>query len=86
MSDESTDLQNGNDSLSELKQIIEELNEEVTEQKRNNIFKMAEFLFALDIKVEACQIEMSDGSNDLGLVVPMNQFNNLRKALLDGAI
>ena len=86
MSNESNDIQEQQDSLSELKQILDELNDEVNQTNRENLFKMAEFLFALDIKVEACQIEMSNGDSDLGLVIPITQFNNLRKALLSNAL
>jgi hypothetical protein len=86
MSNESNDIQEQQDSLSELKQILDELNDEVNQTNRENLFKMAEFLFALDIKVEACQIEMSNGDSDLGLVIPITQFNNLRKALLNNAL
>ena len=86
MSNESNDIQEQQDSLSELKQILDELNDEVNQANRENLFKMAEFLFALDIKVEACQIEMSNGDSDLGLVIPITQFNNLRKALLSNAL
>jgi hypothetical protein len=86
MSNESNDPQGKDDSLSELRDILDELSAEIQEGNRESLFKMAEFLYALDIRVEACQIEMSDGSTNLGLVVPVTQFSNLRKALINNAI
>jgi len=86
MSSKSDDLQRDRDGISELRDILDELSEEIEESNRENVFKMAEFLYALDVKVEACQIEMSNGSTSLGLVIPVDQFNALRKALIGNAI
>lgn len=86
MFDNSNDPQGDGDPLTELRDIINELSDEIEESNRENLFKMAEFLYALDIKVEACQIELTDGSSELGLVIPVHQFNNLRKALVNNVI
>jgi hypothetical protein len=86
MSDESNDQKGQKDSMSELRDILNELSEEIEESNRDNLFKMAEFLYALDVKVEACQIEMSNGTTELGLVIPIHQFSSLRKALVGNAI
>jgi len=86
MSNESNDSSGRPGSISELREILDELSDEIQESNRDNLFKMAEFLYALDVKVEVCQIEMSNGTTELGLVIPIQQFSGLRKALIENAI
>ena len=86
MPNKSDDNEDGNNPLNELRELLEEFSTEIESDKRQNIFKMAEFLLALEVRTEPCQIEMVNGKKELGLVVPYNQFSNLRKALLNSAI
>jgi hypothetical protein len=86
MSDESDDNEIGNDSLTELKNLIDELSEEISSGDRKKIFKMAEFLIALNISVEICQIQTKQDNYEYSIVIPISQINNLRKALLGKAL
>jgi hypothetical protein len=86
VSNESNDPEIGDNPLSELKELLDELSNELSQNDRQKIFKMAEFMLALDVRTEACQIQMSNGKSQLGLVITIDQFNNLRKALVQQAL
>ena len=86
MSNESNDPEIGDNPLSELKELLDELSNELSQNDRQKIFKMAEFMLALDVRTEACQIQMSGGRTLLGLVITVDQFSNLRKALVQKAL
>lgn len=86
MSDKSDDTQVGKDTLAELKELLSELSDELSQNDRQKIFRMAEFLLALDVRTEACQVQMSGGRSLLGLVITIDQFKNLRKALVQQAL
>jgi hypothetical protein len=86
MSNQSNDNEVGQNPLDELRELLSELSDELSQNERQKIFKMAEFLLALDVRTEACQIQMSSGKSMLGLVITIDQFNNLRKALVQQAL
>ena len=86
MSDESDDIEVGHNSLDELKVLLDELSDEVSAGNRKQLFKMAEFLLALDVKSEICQVRTSKGTYEYGIVIPIKQINKLRKALVGKAI
>jgi hypothetical protein len=86
VSNESNDPEIGDNPLSELKELLDELSNELSQNDRQKIFKMAEFMLALDVRTEACQIQMSGGRTLLGLVITVDQFSNLRKALVQKAL
>jgi len=83
---ESNDNEVGSNPLDELRELLTELSDELSQNDRQKIFKMAEFLLALNIRTEACQVQMAAGRTMLGLVITVDQFNNLRKALVQKAL
>ena len=86
MSDESDDIEVGDNSLDELKVLLDELSDEISAGNRKQLFKMAEFLLALDVKSEICQVRTSKDTYEYGIVIPIKQINKLRKALVGKAI
>lgn len=82
MPDGSDDSKVGHDSLKdELNALFDEIKEEVTGNQRKELFRMAEMLSSIDIRVELCQIDTKKGKQ-FGVVIPISQFKELRKVLL----
>ena len=83
MSNGSDDSEEQSDStLDQIKEIIEELKDDIKGTHKKELFKMAELLYSLDVKTEACMLETSSGNIEFALVIPVSQFKAFRKILL----
>jgi hypothetical protein len=83
MPNESDDSENEYSSLDELKELIDEIKEEITGNQRKELFKMSEFFSSFGIRTEVCRMPLSSDKTEFAIVIPISQFKALRKVILN---
>ena len=83
MSDGSDDNKDGHSFVKEeFNALLDEIKEEVTNNQRKELFKMAELLSSLGVQVDLCQIEVKQKKKEFGIVITASQLRKLKKILL----
>ena len=69
-------------TLTQLKQLLDELNDDLKGSQKKELFKMAELLLSMNVRSEACVITNHSGKTEFGLVIPISQFKEFRRLIV----